>query len=73
MNRGIREEAMVYRRQIIEMGEESKKTLTIVAEEIHNEPDDEKLGRKVREMMRKKIEEIDNHSNYIKSLEDGKH
>jgi hypothetical protein len=55
------------------MGEESKKTLTIVAEEIHNEPDDEKLGRKVREMMRKKIEEIDNHSNYIKSLEDGKH
>jgi hypothetical protein len=73
MNKEIREEAKIYRRQIIEMGENSKKTLTLEAAEVMKRSDDEELGRWVREMLEKKIEEIDNHINYIKSLDNGSH
>ena len=73
MNRAIQEDAKIYRRQIIKMGEESKKSIQLQADSIFNEPDDERLGKWVREMMTKKIEEINNHINYIKTLEeDGK-
>jgi hypothetical protein len=71
MNKEIREEAKIYRRQIIEMGEKSKKTLTIEAEDVLKRQDDEELGRWVRETLNKKLEEIDNHINYIKSLDNG--
>ena len=69
MNRKIQDEAKTYRRQMIEMGEEGKTFIRLQADQILGEPDDEQLGKWVREMMLKKIEDIDKHIEYIKSLE----
>lgn len=59
----------IYHRQMIEMGEEDKRFVVLPADHILDELDDEQLGKWVREMLHKKIEEIDRRIEYIRSLE----
>ena len=56
----------MYARQIIEMSEQSKETLTIRKEIIIDSMSDEELGKWIRKMYKVKCESADEHINYIK-------
>jgi hypothetical protein len=59
----------IYVKQILEMSEESKKTLTISSDIILDEAmTDSKLGEFIREMYSIKLKGIEEHVKYIKSL-----
>lgn len=59
----------IYVKQILEMSEESKKTLTISSDVILDETiTDSKLGELVREMYSTKLKGIEEHVKYMKSL-----
>jgi hypothetical protein len=59
----------IYVKQIIEMSEESKKTLTISSDIILDETiTDLKLGEFIREMYSTKLKGIEEHVKYMKSL-----
>lgn len=58
----------MYARQIIEMSEQSKETLTIRKEIIIDSMSDEELGNWVRKMYKAKCEAADEHIKHIKGL-----
>lgn len=59
----------IYVKQILEMSEESKKTLTISSDVILDETiTDSKLGELVRELYSTKLKGIEEHVKYMKSL-----
>jgi hypothetical protein len=62
-------EAMVYRRQMLEMANDAKKVLTIPGNIIQNEKSDATLGRIVRLMYEQRVKDAEAHIEYIKSLE----
>jgi hypothetical protein len=62
-------EAMIYRRQMIEMANDAQKYLTIPANIIQNEKSDSTLGRIVRLMYEERRKSALEHIEYIKSLE----
>jgi hypothetical protein len=62
------DEKNIYRRQMIQMSEDAKKTITLKSEMILNCSDDFDLGRMVRMLLNEKINTCDEHINYIKSL-----
>jgi hypothetical protein len=56
----------IYQKQIIEMANESKETLTIRKEIIIDSMSDEELGKWIRAMYKAKCESADNHIEHIK-------
>jgi hypothetical protein len=62
-------EAMLYRRQMIEMANDVKKFLKIPGNIIQNEKSDATLGRIVRLMYEQRVKDAEAHIEYIKSLE----
>ena len=65
----VNTEAMLYRRQMIEMANDAQKYLTIPANIIQNEKSDSTLGRIVRLMYEERCKSALAHIEYIKSLE----
>ena len=65
----VNTEAMMYRRQMIEMANDAQKYLTIPANIIQNEKSDSTLGRIVRLMYEERCKSALAHIEYIKSLE----
>ncbi len=63
---GRNKDKEMYARQIIEMSEQSKETLTIRKEIIIDSMSDAELGRWVRTMYKAKCESADNHIEHIK-------
>lgn len=61
-------ERKLYIRQIEQLCEEGKQSLTIPSSLINETIDDVELGKLVREMMVKKIEDCEKHVEYMKSL-----
>jgi hypothetical protein len=61
-------ERKLYIRQIEQLCEEGKQSLTIPSSLINETTDDVELGKLVREMMVKKIEDCEKHVEYMKSL-----
>jgi len=61
-------ERKLYIRQIEQICEEGKQSLTIPSLLINETTDDVELGKLVREMMVKKIEDCEKHVEYMKSL-----
>jgi hypothetical protein len=61
-------ERKLYIRQIEQICEEGKQSLTIPSSLINETTDDAELGKLVREMMIKKIEDCEKHVEYMKSL-----
>ena len=61
-------ERKLYIRQIEQLCEEGKQSLTIPSLLINETIDDNELGKLVREMMVKKIEDCEKHVEYMKSL-----
>ena len=62
-------EAMLYRRQMVEMANDAKKFLKIPGNIIQNEKSDVALGKIVRLMYEQRVKDADAHIEYIKSLE----
>ncbi len=58
----------MYARQIIEMSEQSKETLTIRKEIIIDSMSDEELGKWVRTMYNAKCKSADEHIEHIKRI-----
>lgn len=65
---GTNTERKVYIRQIEQMCEEGKKSVNIPSTLIDETTNDAELGRIVRDLMRKKIVDCENHVRYMKSL-----
>ena len=63
---GKNKDKEMYARQIIEMSEQSKETLTIRKEIIIDSMSDEELGKWIRAMYNAKCESADNHIEHIK-------
>ena len=63
---GKNKDKEMYARQIIEMSEQSKETLTIRKEIIIDNMSDEELGKWIRAMYKAKCESADNHIEHIK-------
>jgi hypothetical protein len=61
-------ERKLYIRQIEQICEEGKQSLIIPSSLINETTDDAELGKLVREMMIKKIEDCEKHVEYMKSL-----
>lgn len=61
-------ERKLYIRQIEQICKEGKQSLTVPSSLINETIDDNKLGKLVREMMVKKIEDCEKHVEYMKSL-----
>ena len=64
----ITAEARSYQKQMIEMAEESKKSIKLDAAKILGELDDEKLGAWVRAQMMQKISDCDAHIEHVKNM-----
>jgi hypothetical protein len=62
-------DAMLYRRQMIEMANDAKKFLKIPGNIIQNEKSDTALGKIVRIMYEQRVKDANAHIEYIKSLE----
>ena len=62
-------DTLLYRRQMVEMGMESKKFLKIPAAIIQNTPNDSELGNVIRGIYIQRVKDADDHIAYIKSLE----
>ncbi len=63
---GKNKDKEMYARQIIEMSEQSKETLTIRKEIIIDSMSDEELGKWIRKMYKAKCEAADEHIEHIK-------
>ncbi len=63
---GKNKDKEMYARQIIEMSEQSKETLTIRKEIIIDGMSDEELGKWIRQMYKAKCEAADEHIEHIK-------
>jgi hypothetical protein len=61
-------ERKLYIKQIEQLCEEGKKSVSIPSTLINETTNDAELGRLVREMMGKKIVDCENHVRYMKSL-----
>ena len=61
-------EREIYKKQSIQISEDAKKSITIPSSVILTTEDDCVLGKIVRDLMTKKIEECNNHINYMSSL-----
>jgi hypothetical protein len=61
-------ERKLYIKQIEQICEEGKQSLTIPSSLINETIDDAELGKLVKEMLIKKIEDCDSHVKYMKSL-----
>lgn len=61
-------ERKLYTKQIEQMCEEGKKSVTIPSTLIDETTNDAELGRLVRDLMNKKIVDCENHVRYMKSL-----
>lgn len=61
-------ERKLYIKQIEQLCEEGKKSLTIPSTLINDTTDDSELGKLVREMMRQKVVDCEQHVEYMKSL-----
>jgi len=57
-----------YHRRIIEDAEEWKNFINVPAQVIEENVDDREPGRIVREMLAKKVEQANEHINYIKNI-----
>lgn len=60
-------EAMIYRKQMIELAIESKKSITIPANIIENETSDTVLGKIVRVMYESKRDDADAWIEYLQN------
>lgn len=65
---GTSVERKLYIKQIEQICEEGKKSLMIPSILIHETTDDAELGKLVRDLMKQKIEDCENHVAYMKSL-----
>jgi hypothetical protein len=61
-------ERKLYIKQIEQICEEGKQSLTIPSSLINETIDDAELGKLVKEMLIKKIEDCDSHVKYMKSV-----
>ena len=61
-------ERKLYIKQIEQICEEGKQSLTIPSSLINETINDAELGKLVKEMLIKKIEDCDSHVKYMKSL-----
>jgi hypothetical protein len=66
-SRSIKEEKEYYRKKIIEMAIESKKTITIETEMVLSCKDYYELGKMISELVNKKIKDCDDHIDYMKN------
>lgn len=66
-SRSIKEEKEYYRKKIIEMAIESKKTITIETEMVLGCKDYYELGKMISELVNKKIKDCDDHIDYMKN------
>lgn len=57
-----------YRKESIRLSEEAKKSITISSSVILSTEDDSMLGKVVRTLMIKKIEECDKHIEHMSNL-----
>lgn len=65
---GASVERKLYIKQIEQLCEEGKKSLIVPSELIHSTIDDAELGKMIRNLMKQKIEDCENHVTYMKSL-----
>jgi SPX domain protein involved in polyphosphate accumulation len=61
-------EREIYKKQSIQMSEDAKKSISIPSSIILTTEDDCVLGRIIRDLMTKKIEECDKHIDYMSNL-----
>jgi hypothetical protein len=61
-------ERKLYIKQIEQICEEGKKSVIIPSSLIDETTNDAELGRMVRDLMKKKIVDCENHVRYMKSL-----
>ena len=66
-SKSIKEEKEYYRKKIIEMAIESKKTITIETEMVLSCKDYYELGKMISELVNKKIKDCDDHIEYMKN------
>jgi hypothetical protein len=64
----VNDDKNIYRRQMIQMSEEAKKTITLKSEMILNCSNDFELGRMVRMLLYEKIDTCNEHIKHINSL-----
>ena len=65
----VNTDTLLYRRQMVEMANDTKKFLKIPASIIQNAPNDAELGGIIRKMYIQRCKDADDHIAYIKSLE----
>lgn len=63
----VNTEALIYRRQMIELAEQSKVSITIPANIIENETSDSVLGKIVRIMYEEKCKDAEERIAYLKN------
>jgi hypothetical protein len=66
-SKSIKEEKEYYRKKIIEMAIESKKTITIETEMVLSCKDYYELGKMISELVNKKIKDCDDHIKYMEN------
>jgi hypothetical protein len=66
-SKSIKEEKEYYRKKIIEMAIESKKTITIETEMVLSCKDYYELGKMISKLVNKKIKDCDDHIEYMKN------
>jgi hypothetical protein len=64
----IHDDKNIYRRQMIQMSEDAKKTITLKSEIIIDCVNDCELGKLVRLLLNEKINACDEHIKHVKSL-----
>ena len=64
----INDDKNIYRRQMIQMSEDAKKTITLKSEMILNCSNDFELGKMVRMLLYEKINACDEHIKHVNSL-----
>jgi hypothetical protein len=68
-SKSIRNDKEYYRRKIIELETESKKTITLETEKILSFNNMSELGEYVNHITNKKIKDCDDHIHHIKNLD----
>lgn len=66
-SQSIKDEKEYYRKKIIEMSIESKKTITIDTEMVLSCKDYCELGKLITDLVNKKIKDCDDHIEYMKN------
>lgn len=64
----IQDDKNIYKRQMIQMSEDAKKTITLKSEMILNCSNDFELGKMVRMLLYEKINACDEHIKHVNSL-----